>query len=183
VSEGDPLTELDDAKERARLLLDRYGFVCRELANREGGTLRWRSLFKALRLMELGGEVATGYFFEGLSGLQFISPAGLNLFQQGWQPPEHFWLNALDPASPCGMALDWKALPHRRVQNYLAFYSAQLALVIENNGRRLTFLIPPDHPEMVEVCAPLSTCSANANGWMWNSSMTNPPGTALILSL
>lgn len=151
----DPLTELDDAKERARLLLDRYGFACRELANREGGKLRWRRLFKALRLMELSGEVVAGYFFEGLSGPQFISPAGLNLFQQGWRTPEHFWLSALDPASPCGLSLDWDALPHRRIQNYLAFNCAELALVIENGGKRLTFLVPPDHPGIVEVCAPL----------------------------
>jgi ATP-dependent Lhr-like helicase len=151
----DPLTELEDAKERARLLLDRYGFACRELANREGGNLRWRHLFKALRLMELSGEVVAGYFFEGLSGPQFISPGGLNLFQQGWQPPGQFWLNAVDPAAPCGLSLDWEALPQRRAQNYLAFQAGELALVVENNGKRLTFLVPPDHAALPEVCAPL----------------------------
>ena len=106
--------------------------------------------------MELGGEVLTGYFFEGLSGPQFISPAALNVFQQGWQAPEHWWCNALDPASPCGLALAWDALPQRRAQNYLAFHAGDLALVIENGGRRLTFLVAAEHPGMAEICAPLS---------------------------
>ena len=39
--DSDPLTALEDDKERARFLLDRYGLVTRELANREGGNLRW----------------------------------------------------------------------------------------------------------------------------------------------
>ncbi len=36
LSDSDPLTALEDDKERARLLLDRYGILTRELANREG---------------------------------------------------------------------------------------------------------------------------------------------------
>jgi ATP-dependent Lhr-like helicase len=154
-TEVDALTELEEAKDLARLLLDRYGFACRELANREGGALRWRNLFKALRLMELGGEVVAGYFFEGLSGPQFISPAGLNQFQQQRPATEHFWLNALDPASPCGLSLDWDDLPQRRAHNYLAFHAGKLALIIENNGRRLSFLVPPEHPDLAAICAPL----------------------------
>ncbi|MCZ6616543.1 MAG: hypothetical protein O7E57_00315, partial [Gammaproteobacteria bacterium] len=151
----DPLSELEDNKERARLLLDRYGFACRELANREGGAMRWRNLFKALRIMELSGEVVTGYFFSELSGPQFITPRALNHFQQNKTPNEHLWMSALDPASPCGMGLPWEALPQRRAQNYLAFYKGELALVIENNGKRLTFTLPPEHPQLDGLCAPL----------------------------
>ncbi|MFB3103414.1 MAG: hypothetical protein ACE1ZA_00685, partial [Pseudomonadales bacterium] len=149
----DALTELEDNKERARLLLDRYGFVCREFANREGGTMRWRNLFKALRIMELSGEVVTGYFFSELSGPQFITPRALNHFQQNKTPNDYLWMSALDPASPCGMSLPWEALPQRRAQNYLAFYKGELALIVENSGKRLTFLLPADHPELDGLCA------------------------------
>ncbi|TDJ39024.1 MAG: DEAD/DEAH box helicase [Gammaproteobacteria bacterium] len=149
----DALTELEDNKERARLLLDRYGFVCRELANREGGTMRWRNLFKALRIMELSGEVVTGYFFSELSGPQFITPRALHHFQQNNTPNDYLWMSALDPASPCGMSLPWEALPQRRAQNYLAFYKGELALIVENSGKRLTFLLPADHPELDGLCA------------------------------
>jgi ATP-dependent helicase Lhr and Lhr-like helicase len=151
----DPLSALEDAKERARMLLDRYGFVCRELANREGGALRWAALFRALRVMELAGEVGAGHFFEGLSGPQFAAAGALAAFEAPPAAPEHFWLNAQDPASPCGLGLDWPELLQRRAQNYLAFHRGALILVVENQGRRLTFLAAPDHPALPEACAPL----------------------------
>jgi len=139
----DALAGLEDAKERARMLLERYGVLCRELANREGGVLRWSALFRALRLMELAGEVVAGHFFDGLSGPQFALPDALPLLQEHDAAPGTFWCNALDPASPCGIGLDWDALPQRRPQNYLAFRDGGLALVVENFGKRLTFHVDP----------------------------------------
>jgi len=145
---GDALDELEDARERARLLLDRYGCVCRELANREGDRLRWGAVFRALRVMELAGEVIAGYWFAGLSGPQFAAPAALRLLeQQRAAPPPSFWVNALDPVSPCGLGLDWPELPQRRPQNYLAFHQGHLALVVENGGRKLRFPAPPSRGE------------------------------------
>lgn len=152
---GDRLDELEDAKERARLLLDRYGLVCREIANREGGSLRWAALFRALRIMELSGEVTAGYFFNGLSGPQFAPPSALTVLQSERPLPGVFWCNALDPASPCGLGLDWPELPQRRIGNYLAFSDGALALVAEKLGKRLTFYLPPDHPDCARAAAPL----------------------------
>ena len=154
--EADPLTRLEDEKECARLLLDRYGFICRELANREGGELKWSRVFKALRTMELAGEVFAGYFFDGLSGPQFITPAGLNLLQRNDAPPATYWINALDPVSPCGLGLGSDTLPQRRAANYLSYLGHELALITENLGRRLTFLVPPDHASILKVVSVLS---------------------------
>ena len=153
-NESDPLTELEECRERVHLLLDRYGVISRELANREIDCLRFGKLFKALRVMELAGEVTQGLFFEGLSGPQFISPKALTRLQQNEKPPEHFWCNALDPVSPCGLGLDWPQLPQRRAQNYLAFFQGKLALVIENNGARLRFEIDPQDNEIDRVLEP-----------------------------
>ncbi|OED40740.1 hypothetical protein AB833_11860 [Chromatiales bacterium (ex Bugula neritina AB1)] len=133
----DPLTELEDCRQRVHLLLDRYGFICREIANREGGNLRWRSLFRSLRIMELSGEVLQGLFFRQLSGPQFISQRAYNRLLQKEAAAEYFWCNAVDPISPCGLGLDWPELPQRRVHNYLGFYRGELTLVIENLGRRI----------------------------------------------
>lgn len=152
--EADPLTALEDDKERARLLLDRYGFLCRELANREGGRLRWAKLFRALAMMELAGEIISGYFFEGLSGPQFMTPAALQTFSRE-SPAMNYWFNATDPASPCGLGLGDPALPQRRPQNYLSYLDDQLALVVENGGNRLTFHLSADHPRLTETLAPL----------------------------
>jgi ATP-dependent Lhr-like helicase len=152
----DPLAELDDARERARLLLDRYGFVCREIANREGDRLRWTALFRALRLMELAGEILAGYFFVGLSGPQFVTPAALQRLESSVKTDgPTFWVNALDPVAPCGLGLAWDVLPPRRPQNYLSFHAGRLALVIEKQGRRLRFVGPVDPAALPEVLAPL----------------------------
>ncbi len=154
--ESDPLTRLEEDKERARLLLDRYGILTRELANREGGSLRWAKLFKALAMMELAGEIVSGYFFEGLSGPQFITPAALQTFNRLTDAPAMtFWLNACDPASPCGLGLGDALLPQRRPQNYLSYLDDELALVVENGGSRLTFMLPHDHPRLAEALGPL----------------------------
>jgi len=95
--------------------------------------------------MELAGEVTQGLFFTGMSGPQFVSPATLTRLQQNEKPPKHFWCNALDCISPCGLGLDWPELPQRRVQN---------SLVIENNGGRLQFYIDATDDHIEQVLAP-----------------------------
>jgi ATP-dependent Lhr-like helicase len=137
--DDDPLTALETAKDRVRILLDRYGVVCREFANREGGGFRWAALFRALRIMELSGEIVSGLFFQGLSGPQFAAPAALRSLERG-AGAESFWVNATDPVAPTGLGVDWPyPLPHRRAGNYLALYRGALVLTAENYGRRLNF--------------------------------------------
>ena len=122
-----------------RILLDRYGVLSREIANREGGPFRWGTLFRALRIMELSGEIVSGLFFHGLSGPQFAAPAALRSLERG-TGTESFWVNATDPVAPTGLGIDWPyPLPHRRAGNYLALYRGVLVLTVENYGKRLTF--------------------------------------------
>lgn len=153
-ADNDALTELEECRERVHLLLDRYGVITRELANREIDCLRFSKIFKALRIMELAGEVTQGLFFEGLTGPQFISTRALARLQQNEKPPKHFWCNAIDPVSPCGLGLEWPELPQRRAQNYLAFYQGDLAMVIENNGARLQFYVEPQDNELDRILEP-----------------------------
>ena len=163
-AEGVPAAEsridrLEEDKERCRMLLDRYGVLCRELANREGGALRWAAVFPALRLMELAGEVVAGLFFEGLSGPQFALPQALRELERLQPSEQTFWINALDPASPCGLGLRQTELPTRRLANHLGWYEGELALISENLGRRLSIRLEPDSPgldallpNLVAVC-------------------------------
>ncbi len=148
----DPLSQLELAKNRARLLIDRYGIVTRELADREGGSLRWGAVFRAFRVMELSGEVLAGLFFDGFSGPQFASPRALTQLDNNSSaraPTEPYWLSSLDPAAPTGLgallgcmsAGDISGLlPDRRPTNYLGFSHRGLGLIVSNNGARLTFL-------------------------------------------
>ncbi len=154
----DPLTRLEADKERVRLLLDRYGVVTRDIVNREhmptyasDKPWRWRDAFRALRIMELAGEVLTGHFFEQLATPQFIAPRALSALQNNLPSAECFWLNATDPASPCGLGLDWPQLPQRRASNYLVFYQGQLAMVVENNGKDLHYHVEWDDAALDQI--------------------------------
>ncbi|MFH1572252.1 MAG: hypothetical protein ABIL09_29950, partial [Gemmatimonadota bacterium] len=65
------------AERWARLLLDRWGLACRDLARREVGAPEWRDLRRALKRGELLGKLQRGYFVDGLSGEQYIAPEAL----------------------------------------------------------------------------------------------------------
>jgi len=58
----------------ARALLVRYGVLFRALLERERAPLPWRDLVRALRLMELRGEVRGGRFVERFTGEQYALP-------------------------------------------------------------------------------------------------------------
>ena len=156
---AEPLEQLEADKERCRMLLDRYGIVTPEHANREGGAFRWRAVFPALRIMELAGEVVGGLFFLELRGPQFALPAAVGDLERRLGSTGSFWINALDPVSPCGLGLSMPNLPQRRLANHLGWFEGRLAIVSEHFGRRLTMLLPPDDPgldallpNLVRIC-------------------------------
>ena len=154
---GDPLEEEERNKDRVRLLLDRYGVLFRELLQRELPALRWKGLFRALRLMELSGEILAGHFFEGVPGPQFASHRAFRLLSRGLPQEAVYWLSAADPASVCGLGLeDLRAsLPRRVAGTHLVYHGARLVLESRRNGRRLVFHVSPDDPRLPEYLAPL----------------------------
>jgi len=156
--EDDPnlLEDEERARDRARLLLDRYGILFRELLQWETPPFQWPAVFRALRLMELSGEVLGGIFFHGISGLQFIAPRAFRLLQRKL-PDGVWWLNACDPASCCGLPLAGLrgTLPKRLPGNFISYCGSSPVLIIERNGKALQFLAPPDDPRLPEYLAPL----------------------------
>ncbi|UCC16982.1 MAG: hypothetical protein JSU58_00045, partial [Dehalococcoidales bacterium] len=139
-------------KDRVRLLLDRYGILFRELLERESPAFQWRNVFRALRLMELSGEVLAGYFFHGIPGLQFISHQAFRRLQR--KPPDDtvYWVNAVDPGSLCGIKLEAMrgSLPKRVAGTHLVYRGTRLVAVSRRNGRDLTFNVAPDDPHLPE---------------------------------
>ena len=152
---ADPLEAEELSKERARMLLERYGVVFRELLERELPALQWGRVFRALRLMELGGEVVAGRFFTGVGGVQFASHAALRRLREGVPEDRVFWINAADPASPCGLPLeDLSGLyPRRLPTSHLVFHGHRLVVSSERRGKALQVEVRPDHPDLPRYLA------------------------------
>jgi len=144
--ESDPLIGLEIAKNQVRQLLQRYGLVCRALLENEPAGMKWKSIFPALRVMELSGEIVSGYFFEGLGGIQFITPESAERFQRSWPEDAVYWLNADDPASICGLKIEGLpySLPPRIPSTRLVYQGTRLILIIKENGAKLEFTVDPD---------------------------------------
>lgn len=66
----------------ARVLLRRYGVVFRAVLERERVPTPWRELARALRLMELRGEVRGGRFVSRFSGEQFALPEAVSALRR-----------------------------------------------------------------------------------------------------
>ncbi len=157
----DEIERLEDAKECVRTLIGRYGVLCRELCNREGGQYRWSQVFRAMRMMELSGELVSGLFFEELSGPQFMQPNALDTFLSHVDNPSSYWVNSYDPVSPCGLGLKWKVLPTRNVGNMLAFSEGELVATSRSYGKQMDFLVPVDDERLDEVCRTMHLAITN----------------------
>ncbi len=159
---GDALEADELAKDRIRVLLQRYGILFRELLKRELPPLRWPRVFRALRLMELAGEVLAGHFFSGVQGLQFISHAAFRELRRGLPEDAIFWLCAADPASLAGVDVEGikGTLPARLASNHMVYHGRRLVMTSKRRGRHLEIQVDPGHPRLgdyVEVLKVLLT--------------------------
>jgi len=162
----DLIAELEMQKDKARILFDRYGVLFRELLIRETKGLQWKDVFKALRLMELSGEILAGVFFEGISGLQFVSQDAFRCLRKGFAGESIYWMNATDPSSLCGIGLDdlKGRLPKRLNSTRLVYRGSELAVVVQKNGKNLQFHVDSedeDMPRILEVLRHMLTRSFN----------------------
>ena len=137
-------------KDRVRLLLDRYGILFRELLANESPPFSWSSIFRALRLMELSGEVLTGYFFQGVPGPQFISQSAFRMLQSDLPQDAVYWLAATDPASLCGVRLDALRgkFTRRTTGSHLVYHGSRVVLASRRRGKTLVFFVPEDDPHI-----------------------------------
>ena len=166
----DALEREELAKDRARVVLARYGVVFRELLAREAAPFQWGRLFRALRIMELSGEVLAGQFFLGVPGLQFATPATFRRLRDEILPDAAiWWVDAPDPASPCGLRLPGlaeggsprdemePALPERRTGNHVVFEGERVVVVSRRRGKSLEIRSGVDHPRLGEYLGFLKT--------------------------
>lgn len=150
--EDDLLSREERKKEQVRLLLDRYGILFRELLARELPAFRWSRIFRSLRLMELSGEVLSGYFFTDVPGPQFMSHQAFHRLQRKLPEDKIFWINATDPISLCGVALPaFKGeFPKRTPTTHLVYRGSEIVVISQRHGKSLTIRLPEDDPDLFE---------------------------------
>jgi ATP-dependent Lhr-like helicase len=135
----DALDKEEIARDRIDVLLTRYGVLFKELLAGELPELKWSSIFRSLRLMELSGEILSGQFFKEIPGIQFISSLALRALRRGLPDDSIYWMNASDPASLCGIQIEaLKAtLPKRLQTTHLVFHGRKLVIVSRKLGKDL----------------------------------------------
>ena len=152
---------------QAKVLLDRYGVVSRELALMSSTPTPWRILYEILSRLELAGEVRRGYFVEGLSGAQFALPEAAKLLHDIALPSQVqapiLLLHSLDPANLYGSGAAFElTIPaeeprtfQRRPGNWLMLKAGRPLLVIEQHGKRLTAMPHATPADLVQATARL----------------------------
>ncbi|MDR1837387.1 MAG: DEAD/DEAH box helicase [Treponema sp.] len=151
----DPLEEDTLNRDRVRLLLNRWGVLCRPLLEHEASPFSWSKLLPAIRRMELSGELIAGRFFSGLNSLQFASPSIIAELEQAESFGEIYWMNASDPASPAGLEIEGLeySLCARKTNNRLYYRGANLIAVSCKNGRELQIFAEASDPDMAQLIA------------------------------
>ncbi len=147
------LEEAEILKDRARLLLDRYGILFRQILAKELAPFQWRAIFRALRLMELSGEIIAGCFFDNLPGLQFVSPRMLRTLGGQLDRDCVYWMCAQDPASICGLGIGVPKdeLPRRSAGSHLVYLGNRLAMVSTRYGKDLRIHLPLGHKRAADL--------------------------------
>jgi ATP-dependent Lhr-like helicase len=150
--EKDPIDEVELVKDRVRQLLRRYGILFREIVAYELPPFRWGAIFRALRIMELSGEILSGYFFEGIPGIQFCSHDAFRFLNEPLPEDPVYWMNAVDPASLAGIGLGALkgVLPSRIPSVHIVYRGEKPVLLSRRNGKVLAFRAPPDDPRIFD---------------------------------
>ena len=150
-----PLEDDAISRERVRLLLSRWGVLCRPLLENESSVFSWSKLLPSMRRMELAGELVTGRFFSGINSLQFASPSIAAELEQAESFNGIYWMNAADPASPAGLEINEIKSGSMRgfncarsSNNRIYFRGANMIAVSLKNGKELQILLKADDPIM-----------------------------------
>jgi ATP-dependent Lhr-like helicase len=112
LARGQP-SPTERAHARSVKLLERHGFVTREVAALEEVPGGFAALYPVLSAMEEAGKIRRGYFVEDLGGAQFAEPGAVERLRALVQQPPGgaLLLAAVDPANPFGWSLRWPDEP------------------------------------------------------------------------
>ncbi|HEX8820402.1 MAG TPA: crosslink repair DNA glycosylase YcaQ family protein [Archangium sp.] len=111
---SEPKPEDEVRESLARLFLQRYGIVWRDLVMRESLAPSWRELLYVYRRMEARGEIRGGRFVSGFVGEQFALPEAVDVARavRRQQPSGvRVQLSAVDPLNLTGVVTPGPRVP------------------------------------------------------------------------
>lgn len=112
----DPVPE-DRIERWARLLLQRYGVMFRDLLARENVAPSWRELAAVYRRLEARGDIRGGRFVAGVAGEQFALPGAVERLRQirDEKPDDNIYIiSAADPLNLMGILFEGQRIPATR---------------------------------------------------------------------
>ncbi len=140
----------------ARVLLERYGVLARDVALSEGVAGGFAAIYEVLKAMEEAGQVRRGYFVAGLGAAQFALPEVVDRLRALRDMPLEkttVVLAATDPASPWGATLPWPApagdgqKPQRAAGALVVIMGGLVIGYLAKNERSLTVFWPEGEAE------------------------------------
>jgi ATP-dependent Lhr-like helicase len=146
---GKPGSVAEQRMAQARLLLDRYGVVSREIVNADEAA-SFADVYPVLKALEETGKVRRGYFVAGLGGAQFAEPGADERLRAKPESKPAVVLAATDPANPYGAALAWPGAeprPQRTPGAQVVLYRGRLLAYLSKGDRSLYTFLQPDEPE------------------------------------
>ena len=118
----------------------RYGMITKEIHRLEDGPYPWPEVYEQLKRMEYAGELQRGYFFSGISGIQFMISSAVRRMEN--EKSGFIVLNACDPAQPYGRIIPQTEheLPFICVPGtVVVLCQGKPVLLLERHGAKVTF--------------------------------------------
>ena len=105
-ADGSTEARREAVEHAARVVLRRYGVVCRSVLQRESGLPGWRDLLGVFRRLEARGEIRGGRFVGALGGEQFALASAVEMLRRcrrDAQADEWIVVSAADPLNLAGI--------------------------------------------------------------------------------
>lgn len=142
----------------------RYGIVSKEVFSLGESPYTWPEAYEALKSMEYAGEIQRGYFFSGISGIQFMTSEAVKMSHMA--SGDFTVLNACDPAQPYGRiiphsehSLRFSCLP----ANAIVLYHGEPVLLLERYGEKITY--SKDHDMLFDSIAAFKKAFTEKRIW------------------
>lgn len=159
-------------------LLDRFGVLCKGLAQQVTGSPPWKNLYQVLDQLEMAGEIRRGHFVEGLPpGAQFALPEALDMLSAISKTPASsptcVVIHALDPANLYGPGriFDFPEVAGVSTKNsfnseaWVALLNGYPAAAAYRHGKRLDFFTQNEAEINLVLSALLKRLGTIAKPW------------------